>query len=141
MGLVPPADLRPRTRKCRDRCTFLERDSILAASSHNVVQDLCDSLCTGLQCADWPLLNQPKLLFTDDVVTVLCSPVASCCTNDIKSWLEAGCWWVLQEKGGMAADPGPPVWEVSCCKVAGMLRLKGNVLIEPAVAGSAWYSL
>ena len=43
------------------------------ATGELVVQDLCNSLRSGLERADWPLLCGPRTLFGDDVVATLCS--------------------------------------------------------------------
>ena len=42
LGLVPPADLRPRTQNCRDRITFIERDSTCPACSEGLIGSAAD---------------------------------------------------------------------------------------------------
>ena len=70
------------------------------------------------------------MLFTDDVVAALCSPVAGHCTNDVKSWLEADRWCVLSEMWGKAVCL-TPAWEVGWREVARMLEGNSPSLLRP----------
>ena len=99
-----------------------------------MVQDLCDSLCSGLERSDWPLPHGPCTLVEDDVLATLCCPEMGRCTNEIKSWVEAGRWTVLREMWGKATRV--PVWEVGWCGVAGLLEGSSPALLRPVALGT-----
>ena len=79
-------------------------------TDEHVVQDLCDSLCSGRERSDLLLLHGPHTLPVNDGVANLCCPEMGRCTNEIKSWLEAGRWKVLREMRGKATRA--PAWDV-----------------------------
>ena len=99
------------------------------AMDKHVVQDLCDSLCSGLEGSDWLLLHGPCMLFMNDDMATLCCLEMGWCMNEIKSWLEAGQWKVLQEMWGKAK--WALVWEVSWHEVAGLLEGSSLALLQP----------
>ena len=71
------------------------------ATDEHVVQDLCDSLCSGLKRSAWPLLHNASTLFVNDVVATLRRTELGRCTSEVKSWLEADRWKVLQTMHGI----------------------------------------
>ena len=59
------------------------------ATDEHMVQDLCDSVCSGLERSTWPRLHDASSLFVNDVVATLHCPEMGRCTSEVKSWLEA----------------------------------------------------
>ena len=68
------------------------------------------------------------------MVATLNCPEMGHCMSEVKSWLKAGCWKVLQKVRGTSTRE--PAWDVNWRTISGLLEGRAPALLRPVALGT-----